>query len=396
MSSFVHLDYLVAAFIRPFGRTLVNNERFLFENVENARNRIFSEVKKVIWLENTRESTIRREVCEIRLSPSSSILSPLLVHLKFSNKALYSYDLQYFMRQFYADYGFVYSHIVRADICCDFTSFDNQLKPYNLIGGLLSGKYYRLGKGEFKVYGENAAIIEDGGISRHCFHSVTWGKITSGVQTCLYNKSVEMRTGRLKPWIIDWWKRCGLDYVTTDVWRLEFRVQGSAVKLLQSPSFSSSLSWYHLIDSRGFLVSLYRGLFEKYFDIRKLSGKTRVYDLPTMSLLSFSVPPAEVVRRVVVIERAISERSVKSALSLLRSLSMHIQSDYIRNLSHEIDNYVSSLLPYCSNDGVELRYAEYVDALQLTRRLPRTFDASLNVRTLFDIHEEKTYNPRPS
>lgn len=396
MSSFVHLDYLVVAFIRPFGRSLVSNERFLFENVDNARNRIFSEIKRVIWLEHTRESTIRREVCEIRFSPSSSILSPLLVHMKFTNKALYCYDLTAFMREFYEDYGFVYSHIVRADICCDFTFFAPLLKPYNLIGGLLSGKYYRMGKGEFKVYGENAAIVEAGGISRYSFHSVTWGKITSGVQTCLYNKSLEMRTGKLKPWIVDWWNRCGIDYVTTDVWRLEFRVQGSAVKLLLSPTFSASLSWYHLVNSNSFLVSLYRGLYDKYFDIRKLSGKCRVYDLPRIPLLSFSVAPAEVARRVVIVERAVSERSVKTALSLLRSLSIHIQSDYIRNLSHEVDNYVSSLLPYCSSNGVELRYSEYVDTLQLQRRLPRTFDASLNVRTLFDIHEEETLHPRPS
>lgn len=396
MQSFVHLDYLVVAFIRPFGRQLVNNQRFLFEIVKDARNRIFSDIIKVVWLENTRESTFRREMCELRMSPSSSILSPYLVHMKFTNKALYSYDLLAFMREFYSDFGFVYSHVVRADICCDFTSFDHQLKPQNLIAGLLSGKYYRMGKGEFRVYGENAVVIEDGGISRHSFHSVTWGKITSGVQTCLYNKSLEMRTGKLKPWIVDWWKRCGIGYVADDVWRLEFRVQGSAIKLLQSPTFSTPLSWYHLVDSRSFLVSIYRGLFDRYFDIRKLSGRTRVYDLPSMSLLSFSVPPAEVMRRVVVVERPVSERSIKTALSLLRSLSIHIQSDYIRNLSHEIDSYVSSLLPYCSSSGVELRYAEYVDALQLTRRLPRTFEASLNVRTLFDIHEEETSHPRPS
>ena len=76
MASFVHLDYLVVAFIRPFGKSLVDNERFLFENVENARNRIFSDILKVIWLERTKEATFRREVCELRMSPSSSILSP--------------------------------------------------------------------------------------------------------------------------------------------------------------------------------------------------------------------------------------------------------------------------------------------------------------------------------
>lgn len=396
MQSFVHLDYLVIAFIRPFGRSLVNNERFLFENVENARNRIFSEVKKVIWLESTRESTIRREVCEIRLSPSSSILSPMLVHMKFSNKALYAYDLQAFMSEFYADFGFVYSHIVRADICCDFTTFDNQLKPQNLIAGLLRGKYYRIGKGEFKVYGENALIDGGGGIFKHSFHSVTWGKITSGVQTCMYNKSLEMRTGKVKPWIVDWWRRCGIDYVTADVWRLEFRVQGSAVKLLISPTFTTSLSWYHLISSDSFLVSIYKGLFVKYFDIRKISGNTRVYALPSLLLLTFSVAPAEFARKVIVTERSISERSVKIALSLLRSLSASLSSDYMRNLSRELDNYVSTLLPYCSTDSVELRFAEYVDSLQMSRRLPRSFEASLNVRTLFDIHEAETSYPRPS
>lgn len=396
MASFVHLDYLVVAFIRPFGRQLVNNQRFLFEVVKDARNRIFSDIIKVVWLEHTRESTFRREVCELRMSPSSSILSPYLVHMKFTNKALYAYDLMAFMREFYSDFGFLYSHIVRADICCDFTTFDYQLKPANLIGGLLSGKYYRIGKGEFKVYGENALINVGGGVSKNSYHSITWGKITSGVQTCLYNKSIEMRTGKVKPWIVDWWKRCGLDYVASDVWRLEFRVQGSSVRLLQSPTFTSPLSWYHLVGSDSFLVSLFRGFFAKYFDIRKLRGNGRVYNLPTMSLLSFSVPPAEVTRRVVIVERAVSERSVKAALSLLRSLSMHIQSDYIRNLSREVDIYVSTLLPYCSSDSVERRFADYVDSLQLSRRLPTTFESSLTIRSLFDIHEEKTSHPRPS
>ena len=395
MSHFVHLDYLVVAFQRPLGKSIISNDRFVFTHLDDVRNRIFRDVFKVEWIDHTKDDIYYREVCEIRMNPCSSVLPQLLCHVKFSNKSLYCYDLEKFMTEFYHDFGFVYDHIVRADIACDFLSFKNGLKPENLIRGLLSMKYYRMGKGEFKVFGSNTAASSDGDVLPSVFHSITWCKISSGVQVCLYNKSLEMRTAKVKPWIIDWWKNCGLDYVSSDVWRCEIRLQGNYINLVAATT-SQRLHWYHLTGNPSYLCTIFKSLAVKYVDIRKLNGSKRVYNLPSLDLFDINCPPCILEKRIAVVERPISERSVRSALSMLRSISANFSSSYMRDLSTQLDNYISTLLPYVSSRGEGVRYAEYVENLHMSNSIPKTFPSSPCVRLSFDIHEAQTSHPRPS
>ena len=46
-------------------------------------------------------------------------------------------------------------------------------------------------------------------------------KPESNVDTYLYNKTKEMQDKKYKPWIVEAWKRAGID-TSKDVWRLEF------------------------------------------------------------------------------------------------------------------------------------------------------------------------------
>lgn len=60
--------------------------------------------------------------------------------------------------------------------------------------------------------------------------SLTFGKAGKCVQVQLYNKSKEMREVRTKPYIVNSWRRGGLD-TNKDVWRLEIRLRGEGLQL---------------------------------------------------------------------------------------------------------------------------------------------------------------------
>lgn len=174
---------------------------------------------------------------EMLYCPRISTIPPASLHLRILNEQLYT--SQWFRRYciVMATLPLEFRSISRIDVCADFNRFYGGLSPRLLIKKYISGDFLKVGVNtgymSFKnmgyVIANNAKKLPQGFKRKSPdINAVTWGS-KGYVQTQLYNKTLELRNVKFKPWIFDSWQRAGLD--VNDVWRLEFRVQGAGKEL---------------------------------------------------------------------------------------------------------------------------------------------------------------------
>lgn len=213
---------------------------------------------------------------ELHAHPWSSAMNERSCIFKSDNALLYQPDA---VEQIFAcltALALEYRGINRLDLCCDQNEFYGGLLPQNLLDKYFHRKLLKLGTNhginffDLGYYGttgniggrlhawskmpipdpkkreaEQEALMErnealravglkelDPSPARHIdelpsivHNSVTWGTRGNGVQVQLYNKTKELQEKKLKHYIVDAWRACGLD-LQRDVYRVEIRIHG--------------------------------------------------------------------------------------------------------------------------------------------------------------------------
>lgn len=191
----------------------------------------------------------------ISMCPYSSVISDKIVILKLENRVLYQADYIARTFEFLSCCGLKYKGITRIDLAYDCNIFANGLLPENLINRYMQNKYLKIGlnryqvngNGTYKISSKNLKHPNNGDIQEHERSGVLWGSRKSDIQLNIYNKTKELNEVKMKPYIVDYWKLCGLD-VDSNVWRVEIRIQANGKNLKEVKSgrlFSLSLD--HLI-----------------------------------------------------------------------------------------------------------------------------------------------------
>lgn len=205
--------------------------------------------------------------------PSSPILHPQSVIVKFENELLYSRSARYFIQKFLIATKLHYVSISRADIARDFHRFLNNLRPMDLITSFFSGKYLKNGRGTFNTYGEQR--------KKTVYDYLRFGSKSTGRTIYMYNKSKEMAEVREKSYIRAFWEKNGLN-TGAEVWRIEFSFKGSCTKTLDFVTgLISKIHWRDLfkVDK---LTSLLDAAIKQYFSFKindNSKNKTRMEDL---------------------------------------------------------------------------------------------------------------------
>lgn len=172
--------------------------------------------------------------CEILFGVKSSVLPPASCHLRIFNAQLYTSTWYYKLRRILVLAQLRYQGITRLDIYADFNRFYAGLKPETLIQNYIKAKFLKIGINNgylaFKSMGYaigNGAtrLSKDFHVGAPDINAITWGR-KGYIQTQLYNKTLEIKTIKYKPWIVSSWEAAGLDI--ENVWRLEFRIQKAA------------------------------------------------------------------------------------------------------------------------------------------------------------------------
>jgi len=162
---------------------------------------------------------------QLQAYPRSSIIPANGAIFKIANRWLYS-------NQWRAKFDFVChalnltpQKISRLDIAADFNRFACGLHPIEFIRQFMAGELKHKGRGAGHVdfvqsYTKNADANRVRDILN--FNALTIGKKTSDANCYLYNKTLELRQERDKPYIRQAWQDAGLN--VHDVWRLEVSI----------------------------------------------------------------------------------------------------------------------------------------------------------------------------
>lgn len=225
---------------------------------------------------------------EVRRVPKSDevkvhgLFNQYSCHVRLCNRACYADNAAGMMIQFLAENGFAFQRISRIDLCYDFEKFDFGDLPAKFLKRFMEGKYSKINQANISAHGLDQW---DGRI----WNSVSWGSNKSMVRTRFYNKTLEIRQSKDKPYIRQAWQRCGLvDDMHTlekkesdgtvykpDIWRVEFAIksgtkgwfvvedyQGERKRIL---SYPNSLDVY---DSREKVWNVFLSLTRHYFHFK--------------------------------------------------------------------------------------------------------------------------------
>lgn len=165
------------------------------------------------------------DFAEVQATPHSGILTRNSIIVRFVNRALYRPDFWELATNFLDDNKFLFKSISRIDICADFNQF-HSMAPIELIEGFAAKKFRHIGRGVGALYFDHGVCTDKyTGVKEYGvrYTGLSFGVHSSDMRVYLYNKSFELLTQGMKPWIVDTWKTVGLDI--RSVWRLEVSIK---------------------------------------------------------------------------------------------------------------------------------------------------------------------------
>ncbi|NMD01067.1 MAG: replication initiation factor domain-containing protein [Bacteroidales bacterium] len=224
---------------------------------------------------------LKEKICEVAHKPRASILKPESVLIKFENSLLYKPELPYVINLLFSSLKFEPQHITRLDLCVDFPTFKNKLKPNKFINKFLQNKILKIGRGTFKLVGTQKRINQ--------YEYLRFGSNISDVSAYLYNKSKELNEVKNKPYIrsLWYWQKSELDsWINTDVWRLEFSIKNHKLNYYYPETgeyIPLNLESVLKYESREFI---YKCLMNHYFYFVYNNGKEKKSRMKTVPLLN--------------------------------------------------------------------------------------------------------------
>ena len=208
-----------------------------------------------------------KKICTATHTPFSSVLEQDMIIIKFENSLLYERDLFLVVDNLIKDFNLIYKSISRIDIATDFNTFYKKRNVQNFLNEFLKNNVRKIGKANYKLQGCQK--------SDHIVDYLRFGGNNSEVSAYVYNKTKELNEVKMKSYIVDMWRSSGLD-VGAGVWRLEFSVKSSAIKMLDKQSGDLQDINLENIKDKCFREKMFMALYEKYFCFRTNTGQTNV------------------------------------------------------------------------------------------------------------------------
>jgi len=188
--------------------------------------------------------------------PRSEILQKDSAMIKIRNRQLYNGKWYQIFCDLEKNWFCRDIKISRIDICADFVNFKNGLHPKTLISNFLTQKFVKVGRGTFKVMGDQKKYIN--------YQYLRFGAGTSDISAYLYNKSAEMREVRDKPYIRELWQNLK-NSNNKDVWRLEFSLKGKSLKIVDTIQGNFVIDSFKSLTDKEVIANIFSFMVKKYF-----------------------------------------------------------------------------------------------------------------------------------
>lgn len=181
-------------------------------------------------------------------------------HIRFTNRSCYLRDPVQIMQEFLLANGYTYKAISRIDICLDLQQFDNGMSPEWFVRYFMQGNIQKLNQANISAHGTDKW-------AERSWNSLKWGAPTSAVTTKLYNKTMELKGVKDKPYIREIWDAVGFD-PDKDVWRIEFSISSESNAVIDKSSgdiIKRSLNSFRTKRDQFFQFCVYA---QKYFHFK--------------------------------------------------------------------------------------------------------------------------------
>jgi hypothetical protein len=188
--------------------------------------------------------------------PRSAILAQNSAMIKIKNRQLYNDNWYKIFTDLEAAWFCRNIKISRIDICADFVNFKNGLYPKTLISNFLTQKFVKVGRGNFKVIGEQKKYIN--------YQYLRFGSGSSDISAYLYNKSTELKEVKDKPYIRELWHNLN-NQNNRDVWRLEFSLKGKSLKIVDTINGNFVVDSFKSLTDKELIANIYSFMVKKYF-----------------------------------------------------------------------------------------------------------------------------------
>lgn len=248
-----------------------NSSSYEFKLLPHS-SRHFAEIWEVLTEDGDKYAVIQRK-------PHSSILSSDAAIVQLCNRELYKTHYALDFRLFLSAHGFRYKSISRLDVCFDSTCLRNGLTHSNLIKGIITGKYLKNNQSRVKWHFDAMATV---GRPMEC-NSCSFGSQSSSVSSKMYNKSLEMRQEKSKPYIIENWEINGID-TSQDVWRIELSIKSDATNTIRTSTGEIYRLHSDSLELQTQVEDIFFSYAEKYFSFKRNDGKKNKTRMPNLDI----------------------------------------------------------------------------------------------------------------
>lgn len=212
------------------------------------------------------------------------VIDPNSCHLRLQNRTCYIPNAAQLLIDFINTYHYTFRRIARVDLALDFEKFDSGDDPQRFLNRYLAGRYSKINQANISVHGKDEW---DG----RFWNSCSWGSPHSQIGTKFYNKSMELREAKDKPYIRQCWASSGLvddfiqltklgkdgTYYKPDIWRLEFSIRSDVRNWFVMETFMGERNKKHSIrntlecyTSKQQMMDIFGSLVDHYFHFKLL------------------------------------------------------------------------------------------------------------------------------
>lgn len=289
---------------------------------------------------------------ELLFSPCITSIHPLSCQLRVLNRGLYLPGWLSNLSLLLRSLPFEYRSMTRIDIYADFNKFYRGLLPSTLIDNYIKAKFLKIGINNgylsFKSMGytiaNNSAALPKGfSVDSAQYNGITWGH-KGYCQTQLYNKTLELREVKYKPWIVESWEQAGLD--TSNVWRLEFRLQKAAkdVKFLDTDT-EGQLSLMDLVEPQR-IIGLFRMCVDKYARFVKRDYHVKKQDMNPVILFSQVAEYHTNIEFKIHKVKTATNRTAKVVANVLNGLQGMIKNGLVESNDYELPQKLAGVVNF--------------------------------------------------
>lgn len=266
----ISVDWLQVYGVLEFSSTLFSlaKKKKMRIDIEGSGTRHFAS-RLIIRLPGSDENFV--EVCKdpysVKTRDKDGIFPVNAATIRLYNRYCYAPSGVEAFFEFCRNVRFRMIAISRLDICLDINNFDNGLRPDTLIQGFFSNKYWKTKPSE--NHSNNRQT------NRAITNSISFGKGGSPIKVKLYDKKLEMKQKKRKPYIEDMWRESEQLDEKKPIWRLEISIMTGGRSMVSMESGEILKIKEDIITNKEKLTDLFFKMITHYFKWKVAEGNKK-------------------------------------------------------------------------------------------------------------------------